>query len=199
LARAVYKAAVKPAGPEPRMITSSAGVLISGRGYRSRCLHLLRLWLWGRRRQLFRGHRGGVEAVGGHGLQVVDQATARGGAELADPGPHRNGVKRTDLDAEVAVHAEVVVDGKGGRAAGLALAGAGELDAAGGTDPGAGLAGGALELSGRLVGPQYVAVQRAQRLRPMLIGVLDGDSGGEEVAERHPHGAKDTCAAAEQV
>src|SRR5574337_335466 len=149
------------------------------------------------RRRPFGSHRRGIEALCRQGLQIVDQAAAHRGAELADPCPHRNGVEWADLDAEVAVHAKVVIDGKGGRVAVLALTGTGELYTAGGADPSAGLTGGTFELSGRLIDREHVAVQRAQRLRPMFIGILDGDGWGEEVPERHPQRTKNARAAAE--
>src|SRR5574341_2090876 len=158
LALAVYRAAVRPAGPEPRIMTSSTGMVISGRGCRSRCLHLLRLWFWGRRR-LFGGHRRGVETLCGEGLYIENQAAAHRRAELADSSPHCNGVEGTDLNTEVAVHAEVVIDGESGRVTVFPLTGTGQLNTAGRTDPGAGLAGGTLELSGRLVDSEHVPVQ----------------------------------------
>src|SRR5574341_622339 len=146
-----------------------------------------------------RRHRGGIEAIRRHRRLVVDEAAAGVGGELPDPGPHRDRVEGADLDAEVTVHAEVVVDEEGGGPAVLALAGPGQLDAAGGADPGAGVAGGALEFAGPLLDGEDVAVQRAEGLDAVLLGVLGGDGRGEEVAERDLEGEQDAPEAAEEV
>src|SRR3990172_8736840 len=146
-----------------------------------------------------RRHRGGVEAIRRHRRLVVDEAAAGIGRQLPYPVPHRDRVEGADLDAEVTVHAEVVVDEEGRGPALLPLAGPGEFDAAGGTDPGAGVAGGALEPPGPLLDGEDVAVQRAEGLEAVLVRVLGGDGRGEEVAERDLEGYEDAPEAPEEV